>query len=129
MTTPTTGLQVGQQSSETTGLNAQTLMGVGIATNEAAQSDANQSANEKTESSSQNIGIKVPGIGRALLLELFVKPMLTQPIMFVEPQIVQGLPNDVFFSNQLLLDVYGGSMPDQSNKLKQIAADAVELEQ
>lgn len=129
MTTPTTGLQVGQQSSETTGLNAQTLMGVGIATNGAAQSDANQSANEKTESSSQNIGIKIPGIGRALLLELFVKPMLTQPTLFVEPQIVQGLPNDVFFTNELFMDLYGGSLPDQSGKLRRIAADAVEIEQ
>jgi hypothetical protein len=129
MTTPMTGLPGSQQSSETNGLSAQTLMGIGIATNEAAQSDANQSANEKTENSSQNIGIKVPGLGRALLLELFVNPMLTQPTIFAEPQIVQGLPNDVLFANQLLLDVYGGSMPDQSNKFKQIAADAVELEQ
>ncbi len=104
-------------------------MGVGIAINEAAQSDANQSANEKTESSSQNIGIKIPGLGRALLLELFVKPMLTQPTLFVEPQIVQGLPNDVFFMNELFMDLYGGSLPDQSGKLKRIAADAVEIEQ
>jgi hypothetical protein len=104
-------------------------MGIGIAINEAAQSDANQSTNEKTESSSQNIGIKVPGIGRALLLELFVKPMLTQPIMFVEPQIVQGLPNDILFGSQLLMDVYGFSMPDQSGLFNKMAADAVELEQ
>jgi hypothetical protein len=104
-------------------------MGIGIAINESAQSDANQSANEKTENSSQNTGIRIPGLGRALSLELFVKPMLKQPMMFVSPQIVQGLPNDVVFGNQLLLDIYGGSLPDQSNKLKQIAADAVEIEQ
>lgn len=128
-TTPTTGQQENPQSSGQTGLSAQTLTGIGIATNEAAQSDANQKASEKQESSSPSIGVKIPSLGRALSLELIVKPMLKQPVMFVEPQIVQGLPNDVLFNNQLLLDIYGGSLPDQSNKFKQIAADAVELEQ
>jgi hypothetical protein len=64
-----------------------------------------------------------------LSLEIIVKPALKQPNVFVEPQIVQGLPNDVLFSNQLFMDLYGGTLSDQSNKLKQMAADAVEIEQ
>jgi len=39
------------------------------------------------------------------------------------------LPNDIIFSGQLLVDVYGYSMPDQSGLFKRMAADAVELEQ
>jgi hypothetical protein len=64
-----------------------------------------------------------------LSLELFAKPGLNQPNVFPEVQIVQGLPNNVIFSNQLLLDIYGGSLSDQSELLNRIAADAVELEQ
>jgi hypothetical protein len=68
-------------------------------------------------------------VGLALSLELFVKPGITQPNVFPEVQIVQGLPNDVIFSGQLLVDVYGFSMPDQSGLFNRMAADAVELEQ
>jgi hypothetical protein len=64
-----------------------------------------------------------------LSLELFVKPALQQPNVFPEVQIVQGLPNDVIFSGQLLVDVYGYSMPDQSGLFNKMARDAVELEQ
>jgi hypothetical protein len=68
-------------------------------------------------------------VGLALSLELFVKPGLQQPNVFPEVQIVQGLPNDIIFSGQLLVDVYGFSMPDQSGKFNKMARDAVELEQ
>jgi hypothetical protein len=64
-----------------------------------------------------------------LSLEVITKPAMKQPNMFTEPQIVQGLPNDVLFNNQLFLDLYGGSVGDQSGKLKRMAEDAVELEQ
>ena len=68
-------------------------------------------------------------VGLVLSLEVITKPALTQPNVFTEPQIVQGLPNDVLFSNQLFLDVYGGTLGDQSDKFKQMAADTVEIEQ
>jgi hypothetical protein len=68
-------------------------------------------------------------VGLALSLDLFVKPGLQQPSVFPDVQIVQGLPNDVLFSGQLLVDVYGHSMPDQSGLFNRMAADAVELEQ
>jgi hypothetical protein len=58
-----------------------------------------------------------------------VRPGLQQANVFPKVQIVQGLPNDVLFSGQLLVDVYGFSMPDQSGKFNRMAADAVELEQ
>ena len=68
-------------------------------------------------------------VGLVLSLEVITKPALTQPSVFSEPQIVQGLPNDVLFSNQLFLDMYGGTIGDQSDKFKQMAADSVEIEQ
>lgn len=68
-------------------------------------------------------------VGLVLSLEVMTKPALTQPNVFSEPQIVQGLPNDVLFSNQLFMELYGNSFSDQSDKLKQITADAVEIEQ
>ena len=68
-------------------------------------------------------------VGLALSLELFVKPGLQQPNVFPDVQIVQGLPNDLIFSGQLLVDVYGFSMPDQSGLFNKMARDAVELEQ
>jgi hypothetical protein len=68
-------------------------------------------------------------VGLVLSLELFVKPGLQQPNVFPDVQIVQGLPNDLIFSGQLLVDVYGFSMPDQSGLFNKMARDAVELEQ
>ena len=68
-------------------------------------------------------------VGLVLSLELFLKPGLTQANVFPEVQIVQGLPNDILFSGQLLVDVYGFSMPDQSGLFNRMARDAVELEQ
>jgi hypothetical protein len=68
-------------------------------------------------------------VGLVLSLETIVKPAMTQPNVFSEPQLVQGLPNEVLFSNQLFLDVYGQSFYNQTGKLKQIIRDSVELEQ
>jgi hypothetical protein len=68
-------------------------------------------------------------VGLVLSLELFQKPGIQQPNVFPEVSIVQGIPNNVLFSNQLLLDIYGGGLSDQSELLNRIAADAVELEQ
>jgi len=68
-------------------------------------------------------------VGLALSLELFAKPGLQQANVFPEVSIVQGIPNDVIFSGQLLVDVYGYSMPDQSGLFNKMAAEAVELEQ
>ena len=73
--------------------------------------------------------MSVVGVGLALSLETIAKPALKQPNLFVEPQLVQGLPNDVLFNNQLFMDLYGGTLGDQSGKLKQMAADTVEIEQ
>jgi hypothetical protein len=68
-------------------------------------------------------------VGLVLSLEVITKPAIKQPNVFTEPQIVQGLPNDILFGNQLFLDLYGGTFSDQSDKLKQMAADTVEIEQ
>jgi hypothetical protein len=61
-------------------------------------------------------------------LELFQKPGLQQPNVFPDLSIIKGIPNDVLFSNQFLLDIYGGAF-DDSAKFNKLSADAVELEQ
>jgi hypothetical protein len=68
-------------------------------------------------------------VGLVLSLETIVKPAMNQPNVFSEPQLVQGLPNEILLSNQLFLDVYGQSFYNQTDRLKQIIRDSVELEQ
>ena len=67
----------------------------------------------------------------ALSLELFTKP-LTQPNVFPDLNIGQELPNDIKMMQNIYMDLitYGSLFnPDQTDKLKRIASDAVELEQ
>ena len=67
----------------------------------------------------------------ALSLELFSKPM-AQPNVFHDLNIGQELPNDIKMMQNIYMDlITNGSLfnPDQSDKLKRIASDAVELEQ
>jgi len=67
----------------------------------------------------------------ALSLELFSKPM-AQPNVFHDLNIGQELPNDIKIMQQTYMDlITNGSLfnPDQADKLKRIASDAVELEQ
>jgi len=67
----------------------------------------------------------------ALSLELFSKP-LTQPNVFPDINIGQELPNDIKIMQQTYMDlITNGSLfnTNQSDKLKRIASDAVELEQ
>jgi hypothetical protein len=67
----------------------------------------------------------------ALSLELLSKE-LTQPNVFYSLNISQELPNDIKIMQQTYMDlITNGSLfnPDQTNKLKRIASDAVELEQ
>jgi hypothetical protein len=62
-------------------------------------------------------------------LELFSKP---QPNVFPDLNIGQELPNDIKIMQQTYMDlITKGSLfnPDQTDKLKRIASDAVELEQ
>jgi hypothetical protein len=92
-----------------------------------AQTDAKVTTQTSTTQTPK--GKVQTALGLALSMDLIIKPALTQPSMFVEPQLIQGLPNDVLFSNQLFMDLYGGSLGDQSGKLKRMAQDAVELEQ
>ena len=67
----------------------------------------------------------------ALSLELLSKG-LTQPNVFPSLNISQELPNDIKIMQQTYMNLitYGSLFnPDQGNKLKRIASDAVELEQ
>ena len=82
-----------------------------------------------TPKETPKFGIKT--IPHALSLELFSKP-LTQPNVFPDLNIGQELPNDIKIMQQTYMDlITNGSLfnPDQSDKLRSIASDAVELEQ
>ena len=88
-----------------------------------AQADAKGTTQSTPKGKTQTV------VGLVLSLETISKPAIKQPNVFVEQQIVQGLPNDILFNNQLFLDLYGVTIGDQSSKLKKMADDAVEIEQ
>lgn len=124
VTTSVTTQAVSAANAPTTqmdGLNA--LSQGSSAPSSTAQADAKVTPQESQGGKLKSV------VGLVLSLETIVKPALTQPNVFSEPQLVQGLPNEVLFSNQLFLDVYGQSFYNQTNRLKRIIRDSVELEQ
>jgi hypothetical protein len=44
-------------------------------------------------------------VGLVLSLELFVKPGITQPSVFPEVSIVQGIPNNILMHDKNLMDL------------------------
>jgi hypothetical protein len=115
------------------GSHAQTA--VSSAPSLTAQTDAKGTASQTTSTTSATPTAKSPfsikTLPLALSLELFSKPM-TQPNVFPDLNIGQELPNDIKMMQNIYMDLitYGSSFnPDQTDKLKRIASDAVELEQ
>ena len=88
-----------------------------------AQADAKVTPQESPKGKTKSV------VGLVLSLETIVKPTMNQPNVFSEPQLIQGLPNEILLSNQLFLDVYGQSFYNQTDKLNQIIKDGVEIEQ
>jgi hypothetical protein len=88
-----------------------------------AQADAKVTSQESPKGKTKSV------VGLVLSLETIVKPTMNQPNVFSEPQLIQGLPNEILLSNQLFLDVYGQSFYNQTDKLNQIIKDGVEIEQ
>lgn len=121
-------------SAQTTQSSVATVQIPSSAQNSLATTDGSNALSQGSSAPSSTVQadakVKVKSVvGLVLSLETIVKPMMTQPSVFSEPQLVQGLPNEVLFSNQLFLDVYGQSFYNQTDKLKQIIKDGVELEQ
>ena len=107
-------------------------LATGSVTQPSAQGSAKETGSQTTSTTQVTPtpkGKLQTAVGLVLSLEAITKPAIKQPNIFTEPQIVQGLPNDILLNNQLFLDLYGGTVGDQSTKLKQIAADSVEIEQ
>lgn len=125
--TPTaTAPQATAPSSQTTtdGLPAPTA--VSSAPSSTAPTDAKVTASPTPKSP-----FSIKTLPPALSLELFSKP-LTQPNAFPDLNIGQELSNDIKIMQQTYMDlITNGSLfnPDQTDKLKRIAEDAVELEQ
>jgi hypothetical protein len=125
MTTPTINQQQSTQDLGG-GLSAQTV--TNTATTESAQKDAEQKQTETSSQSNQSTQT-AKTINNFMLL---VKPSLVQPNVFPDLNIGQELPNDIKMMQNIYMDlITNGSLfnPDQSDKLKSIASDAVELEQ
>jgi hypothetical protein len=125
MTTPTINQQQSTQDLGG-GLSAQTV--TNTATTESAQKDAEQKQTETSSQSNQSTQT-AKTINNFMLL---VKPSLVQPNVFPDLNIGQELPNDIKMMQNIYMDlITNGSLfnPDQSDKLKRIASDAVELEQ
>jgi len=103
--------------------------------NSVATQTTSQTKSTASETPTQKETPKTPfalkTIPLALSLELFSKPM-TQPNVFPDLNIGQELPNDIKMMQNIYMDlITNGSLfnPDQTDKLKRIASDAVELEQ
>lgn len=97
--------------------------------NSEATPTTSQTKSTASETPTPKFGIKT--IPLALSLELLSKE-LTQPNVFPSINISQELPNDIKIMQQTYMDlITNGSLfnPDQTDKLKRIASDAVELEQ
>ena len=116
--------QQNNPSSGQGGLSVPVAMGLGIATTDRAQKDAEQSGKEKQQNNSPKIGL-----GAVLSMEIFIKPSIKQGNMFPSANINQQLPDEIKYSNQLFMDLYGTELPNQSRKLQQIQQDSVEIEQ
>jgi hypothetical protein len=98
-----------------------------------AQTDAKGTASQTTSATSETPTPKfsIKTLPLALSLELLSKE-LTQPNVFPSINISQELPNDIKIMQQTYMDlITNGSLfnPNQADKLKRIASDAVELEQ
>jgi hypothetical protein len=52
-------------------------------------------------------------VGLVLSLELFVKPGITQPSVFPEVSIVQGIPNDILMHDKNLMGLIQQPSYDQ----------------
>jgi hypothetical protein len=90
-----------------------------------------QTKSTASETPTPKSPFSIKTIPLALSLELFSKP-IAQPNVFHDLNIGQELPNDIKMMQNIYMDlITNGSLfnPDQSDKLKRIASDAVELEQ
>jgi hypothetical protein len=99
--------------------------------NSATTQTTSQTKSTASETPTPKSPFALKTIPLALSLELFSKPM-TQPNVFPDLNIGQELPNDIKMMQNIYMDlITNGSLfnPDQTDKLKRIASDAVELEQ
>jgi hypothetical protein len=103
------------------------------ATTESAPASASGSSKSPKASPAPKPGVRgnlnIGGLGRALSLELFVKPGLTQPNVFPEVSINQSVPAAVRHHHDFLMELLNQPLSDQSDKLRRIAKDTVEYEQ
>jgi hypothetical protein len=73
--------------------------------------------------------ILIPGLGLALSINTFITKVIKQDNVFPLSGINQPMPIEYKNAGQFFMDIYGVSLPDQSNKFDALKQDAVELEQ
>ena len=108
-TTQTQTTQTSSTSAQTTQSSPATVETPTTAQNSApTQTTSSPKTDSPTTSTTQVIPIQPPkgkmqsAVGLALSLEVFVKPGMTQPSVFVEPSLVQGLPNEWVMQDQVM---------------------------
>jgi hypothetical protein len=97
--------------------------------NSEATQTTSQTKSTASETPTQKSNIFITPLGLSLGL---LSKELTQPNVFPSINISQELPNDIKMMQSVYMDlITNGSLfnPDQTDKLKRIASDAVELEQ
>jgi hypothetical protein len=104
-----------------------------VSTKTETKTESSSTAQTPKVSQSPSLGKKdslnIGGLGRALSLELFVKPGIVQPNLFPEVTINQSIPREMRHNNDFLMELLNMPLKNQSDKLKQMSDDTVELEQ
>jgi hypothetical protein len=73
--------------------------------------------------------VSIGGLGRALSLELFVKPGMTQPNVFPDVSINQSIPKEMQINNDFLMELLNLPLKNQADRLKRMSDETVEYEQ
>jgi len=141
-TNVTTGAPVASASMDVTG--SATATETAPASTTSSSPTASTKTETKTESSSttsqtpkvsqspssvKKDSLSIGGLGRALSLELFVKPGIVQPNVFPDVSINQSIPKEMRVNNDFLMELLNLPLKNQADKLKRMSDDTVEYEQ
>lgn len=95
-----------------------------------AQSNAKETPKaSQSPSSGAKDKLSIGGLGRALSLELFVKPGIVQPNVFPDVSINQSIPKEIRLNSDLMMELLNIPLPTQNRMMLEIIKDTVEYEQ
>ena len=71
----------------------------------------------------------VPGLGAVLALDIFVKPGIKQPDLFVAIDLSQEIPKNMLTHQLIMMEMLHQELPNQNQKLKEIQDNTMEIQQ